>query len=456
MTPGKRIKENTEQRKIQFRNFAAAAGLDEDAMLEAAAEQAAVPVSGLRASQKRGRLLSDQLLRSFNKRPAYKDSYQFVAWRSLFMPTEIIYAMDIMPFTTEMFAAQLSMLGLARDRLETAEGSGFSPDLCSFINTGAGAMLEDILPSPDIILTTSHLCDPAAKFATFTAHRYKRPEFVLDVPYGIWSLGSSATDIMKLNESLDYVTMQLEDMTKFITRETGIKLDMEKLIEVIRRTNEARKWLMMGNDLARHSNPVICKGSKELNYAANLMQTWGTEEIIDVYRTRCEEFQASLGSSGHADPTRPRIIWFHLRPYYHNSLLGYVEEHADIVHSQVNHVYWDEMDLNDPFRSIARRLLLSPAYCPVRPRTEMIIEKMRKDEGIIAFYPKSCRHFHSSARIEAEMMKKAGIPMLIIDGDCIDNRGDDFLVLKTRIDRFFKSLRRQARDDTQPLSAGVF
>jgi hypothetical protein len=30
--------------------------------------------------------------------------------------------------------------------------------------------------------------------------------------------------------------------------------------------------------------------------------------------------------------------------------------------------------------------------------------------------------------------------MLTIDGDCIDNRGDDFLVLKTRIDRFLKSL----------------
>jgi hypothetical protein len=42
--------------------------------------------------------------------------------------------------------------------------------------------------------------------------------------------------------------------------------------------------------------------------------------------------------------------------------------------------------------------------------------------------------------MEAEALKKAGIPMLTIDGDCIDNRGDDFLVLKTRIDRFLKSL----------------
>ncbi len=452
MAPAQRVKQNTEQRKIQFGNFAAMTGLDEDAMTEAAAAQFAVPASELSASHKRGRLLADQLLRSFNKRPGQSDIYQFVAWRSLFMPTEIIYAMGIMPFTIEMFAAHLGMSGLAGGRLETAEGSGFSPDLCSFIKTGAGAMIEDILPSPDIILTTSHLCDPAAKFAAHTAHRYNRPEFVLDIPYGIWSLGSSISDIRKLNEAVGYVACQLEDMAEFITRETGIKLDMPKLTEIIGRTNEARRWLMMGNDLARYANPVISKGSKELNYAANLMQTWGTEEIVDVYRTRYEEFQAG-GRSGRTASSRPRIIWFHLRPYYHNTLLGYIEDHADIVHSQVNHVFWDEMDLNDPFRSIARRVLMSPAYCPVRQRTEMIIDNMHKGEGIIAFYPKSCRHFHSSARIEAEMMKQAGIPMLTIDGDCIDNRGDDFLVLKTRIDRFFKSLRLQARDDAEPLSA---
>lgn len=452
MSPEQKVSENTEQRKIQFRNFAAMTGLDEDSMMEAARQNFVKPWDELSASQKRGRLLTGQLLQSFNKNPGNNDEYRVVAWRSLFMPTEITYAMGILPFTTEMFAAQLALSGLAGGRLETAEGSGFSPDLCSFIKTGAGAVLENILPSPDIILTTTHLCDPAAKFASYTAQKYNRPEFVLDVPYGLWSLGNNASDIRKLENAVSYVASQLEDMVEFITRETGLKLDESKLVSVIENTNAARKWLMMGNDLTLYTVPAISLGSKELNYAANLMQTWGTEEIIDVYKSRYEELQAAADSA-EGDPTRPRIVWFHLRPYYRNSVLEYIEERVDIVQTQVNYVFWDELDVSDPYRAMASKMLFHPGYCPVGIRTQMIIDRMQKGDGIIAFYPKSCRHFHSSARIETEMFKKAGIPMLIIDGDCIDSRGDDFHVMKTRIDRFLKGLQSQARNDDRTISS---
>ena len=179
---------------------------------------------------------------------------------------------------------------------------------------------------------------------------------------------------------------------------------------------------------------------------------WRTEEIIDVYKSRYEELQAAADSA-EGDPTRPRIVWFHLRPYYRNSILEYIEERVDIVQTQVNYVFWDELDVSDPYRAMASKMLFHPGYCPVGIRTQMIIDRMQKGDGIIAFYPKSCRHFHSSARIETEMFKKAGIPMLIIDGDCIDSRGDDFLVMKTRIDRFLKGLQSQARNDDRTISS---
>jgi hypothetical protein len=42
--------------------------------------------------------------------------------------------------------------------------------------------------------------------------------------------------------------------------------------------------------------------------------------------------------------------------------------------------------------------------------------------------------------MENEMFKKSGIPILTIDGDCVDDRGDDFPIVKTRVDRFLKSI----------------
>lgn len=434
------IEENTKQREIQFRNFAAAAGLSEDVVIEAMKSRFAKPWSELTATQKRGRLLSEQLLACYNKTPQGDVKYQRVAWRSLFMPTEILYAMDLMPFTAEMAAAQLAMSGLSAARLETAEGNGFSPDLCSFIKTCAGAMLEDIFPSPDIIFTTSHLCDPAAKFATYVSRKYGRPEFVLDIPYGVWGCSSQDMEMKKIDEAVDYVAGQLENMVEFITAHTGVKLEPARLREVINWTNEARKWLKLGNELAYYkgTTTIVMQGSKDLDYAANIMQTWGTRDIVDIYKSRYHEFKAC--ENARQASSKPRIIWAHLRPYYKNDILDYIEEKADIVASMVNFVFWEELDAGDPFRSIARKTLFNPAYCPLQHRIDLYTREVQRGDGIIAFYPKSCRHFHSGARMEAEEFKKVGIPMLTIDGDCIDNRGDDFLVLKTRIDRFLKSL----------------
>jgi hypothetical protein len=54
----------------------------------------------------------------------------------------------------------------------------------------------------------------------------------------------------------------------------------------------------------------------------------------------------------------------------------------------VNFIYWDEMDPDDPFRSLARKTLLSPGYCPVSVRANLTAERMRQGDGVIAFYPK--------------------------------------------------------------------
>ena len=299
-------------------------------------------------------------------------------------------------------------------------------------------MIEDILPSPDILLTSTHICDPSAKFAMYAAHKYNRPEFVLDIPYSVWSYGPDEEGKKRYEDAVSYVADQLGDMVRFISSETGAVFDEAKLIETIELANEARKWFLLGYKFLLEE-PGAVQGSKDMDYAVNLMQTWGTEQIVDVYKSRYDELRAAAKKKSAAGE-KPKVRWAHLRPYYANTLIDYIEEKADIIGSHVNYIYWDEMDARDPFRELARKTVLTPTYCQVGTRSSLILQAMNKGEGLIAFYPKSCRHYHSSARMEQETFKKNGIPMLILDSDCIDNRGDDFLIQKTRIDRFLKSL----------------
>jgi len=303
----------------------------------------------------------------------------------------------------------------------------------------AGAMLLDILPQPDVILTSTHLCDPAAKLAEYASAKYRRPEFVLDVPYGAWSWLQEEGGAARLEEAVDYVAAQLVKMAAFMTEVTGARLELSELRRAVSHANEAARWLSMGNRFAYYHHKPLLRGSKDMDHAANLMQTWGTPELADIYRTRYEELRAAAEDAPEA-AARPRIVWAHLRPYYPNFLLDYIEERADIAGSIVNYSYWENMDVDNPFRAVAQRTLLNPAYSPLESRVELYARVIKPGDGIIAFYPKSCRHFHCSGRMEAESFRSRGIPMLVIDGDCIDDRGDDFLVVKTRIDRFLKEL----------------
>lgn len=440
------IKENTEQRKVQVKNLLRVNGLEGIEPSDAVKMAFPKAFETLSPSAKRGYLNTEQFFRAYNLDTNGEFVYQPLAWRSLFVPTELLYAMDLLPFTSEMVASQLAMTGAARERIETAEANNFSGDICSFMKTVAGGVIEDIFPTPDVLITSTHLCDPSAKYAELAAHKYKRPEFILDIPYGLYDLAvnGSEADRKRVDEGVEYVYEQLLEMVAFITEHTGLTLEEEKLRQVIRWTNEARTWLNEGNDVILQGLASAKKGVRELDYAANLMQTWGTERIADVYKSRCKEYKASPAHD--KGETRPRIAWFHLRPYFKSPLMTYLDERIDISVSQVNFAFWEPLDPNDPIRSIARRTVLHPAFSSITARTDIAIDEIPADtEGIIAYYPKSCRHFHGGSIMENEMFKKAGIPILTIDGDCIDDRGDDFPIVQTRVDRFLKSIKKHPR-----------
>jgi len=444
------IKENTEQRKVQVENLLRVNGLEgikpEDAVKMAFPKA----FEDLSPSAKRGYLNTEQFFNAYNFTTTGEFAYQHVAWRSLFVPTEIMYAMGLLPFTTEMVASQLAMTGSARERIETAEAHNFSGDLCSFMKAVAGGVIENIFPTPDILITSTHLCDPSAKYAELASHHYKRPEFILDIPYDLYDMSVRGTekDLKRVEEGVEYVYQQLHEMIAFVTEHTGLTLEDEKLRQVIQWTNEARTWLNEGNDLALHERTTAKKGVRELDYAANLMQTWGTERAVDVYKSRFKEYKASIAPK--SEGTEPRIVWFHLRPYFKTPLMTYLDERIDISGSQVNWAYWEPLDPADPIRAIARRTALHPAFSSVTTRTTIAIDEIPDDtDGIIAYYPKSCRHFHGGSIMENETFKKAGIPILTIDGDCIDDRGEDFPIVKTRVDRFLKSIKKNPRNTTK-------
>ncbi len=382
--------------------------------------------SVLTASQKRGRFLTDNLVKAYSPDKT-------VVWHSLFMPTELFYAMDIVPFSTEMVSAGIAGAGLSRKLVETGEDYLGSYDSCSFVTCSYGGINQNVFPEPDFIVTTSQLCDPERKLAGFAAHRYGKQEFYIDVPYGAYSQNEQ-----HYSQSLDYLARQFENLVRFLEEKTGRKLDQENLKEVFDHSNRAREWFIKINKLREKNCPI--KGIKALDFSAVLLNTWGTAEAVDIYKTLYQELLTASQTESN-DPNKFRIGWIHLRPYYDNTLFNYLEKRCSVVVEEINYVFWDEFDAADPFRSLARKVLANPMYSPLDYKFriyENMIKKYRVD-AIIGFAHKGCRHYYSAIHLAAAKFKDE-VPVLIIDGDCIDPRAYSFPLLKTRVDALIETL----------------
>jgi len=306
-------------------------------------------------------------------------------------------------------------------------------DSCSFSTCTVGAVLKDVFPVPDFLVTTSQLCDPEKKLGRFAASEYGRKDFFIDVPYGGCTMREKDYNI-----AVDYVARQLAHMVAFIERETDKKLDSDKLAQALQYSNEAREWYLKVCDL-RMKNPPLISGVKILDFSTVLLNIWGTKESADIFKSLYEEL-SQVARQGGLPNVKYRLGWIHLRPYYDNTIINYLEKEcgAHIVVEEINHIFWDAFDIKDPYRSIARKLLKNPAFSPMDVRFD-IYGKVIKDnyhlDGIIGFTQKGCRHFYSSIHMAADKLKDI-CTWLVIDGDCVDPRAYSFPLIKTRVDSF--------------------
>ena len=121
-----------------------------------------------------------------------------------------------------------------------------------------------------------------------------------------------------------------------------------------------------------------------------------------------------------------RLLWLHLPPFYDSSLLDYIEVncHAPIVFEEVNFVGWAELDPADPYRSLARKILTTGFMDP-GVRVKSIIEESRALDlnGCILYnhgFGRCSMSDSSFVKYLQEELTKENIPLLVLDGDCMD------------------------------------
>ena len=283
-----------------------------------------------------------------------------MAYCSAWGPTEILYAMDLVPFMPENY----SVLAAARQQvlpfLEEAEARGISRDVCSYCRASLGMMwLEEgpygPLPRPDLVISYPHLCDPYSGWWELHARHYEAPMFNFDGPF-----------LLKAEPQkhhLEWVTRQLKDLVVFIERTTGRRFDQDRFREAVALSARAKALAWQLQEY-RKSVPSPIGLREAVNDIFYLSVYLGRQEAVDYFDQACREAREKIEQGRGSIPREKiRLFFYNIPPWY---CLGefirlFADREAVIVSDYYTGFLWLgdyfdglTLDPDRPFESLAR------------------------------------------------------------------------------------------------------
>ncbi|MGB2854604.1 MAG: 2-hydroxyacyl-CoA dehydratase family protein, partial [Dehalococcoidia bacterium] len=125
-------------------------------------------------------MLADYYTRLLNAR----ETGDFTAAHTVFFPSEIMYAMDILPMHTETTTWMIALFsGETAEILSAGADLGLAPEICSPHRGIAGAFSLGTLPRPDVMLWSNLVCDNTAKSGELLMEINRCPGFFIDHPF---------------------------------------------------------------------------------------------------------------------------------------------------------------------------------------------------------------------------------------------------------------------------------
>lgn len=366
-----------------------------------------------------------------------------VVWTLGLAPPEILHALGVIPVMPEHYTSVLAVKQRLTPYLEWADTEGYPFQSCPYHRGTLGYVYSDeeqMIPLPDLILAMN-FCDGGNKYITPIIKRFQVPCYYIDLPYLTQPADEQGRGVPE--EAIEYCAGQLKEVVAFVEEATGTSHDPAHFQQTLLWYNEALALWREINEL-RKAVPCPMGVVDEVGDIYPLMQLAGTREAVAVYQMLLAEVKARVAAGeGILDEERYRLIWLGVSPNYDTGILNYFEKFgAVLVKSDLDYLY-GEIDLEDPFRGMARKLIHNYYHVVVENRLEMT-RKLIVDyqgEGVVCYAPRGCRQTCGTITpIRDLVQKELGLPLLSLEGNQADMRGYDGAHLRGEIERFLEML----------------
>jgi benzoyl-CoA reductase/2-hydroxyglutaryl-CoA dehydratase subunit BcrC/BadD/HgdB len=419
--------------------------------------QKQVETKGSRKSLQTSRETWKFIMQDYQEGHEHKASGKPVVWSCATLEKELYYAMGLFPYYPEQFAALCAVRrkeeGAEKEAVRfarIAEQTGYSTDLCGYERVATGYVINGDLTdaplggmaAPDLLVTSSSVCDVRLKWFEDMAQRLEVPLFTIDRPERVID---SIRGVPPPHE-VRYYRSQLEDLLSFVTDVTGIKYDPDRLNECLDwgyKTNELRLEILELRKAV--PSPMGCADGFATMYPGYYSS--GTEKAYNFYKALRDEVKAKVeAGKGQIENERFRLLWYGIPLWFNMSIFNYFENIGGVFAYEpaYNATPWPPRRGDDPLTEIAVRTLSNGTS--ITSTIKSIVEQSREYNiagGVLA-YLLTCRPIYlPTLEISRALQEELGIPTVLIECDLVDERSYSEGQVKTRMDAFAEQILKQ-------------
>ncbi len=368
----------------------------------------------------------------------------------------IFHAMDVVPVVLEVMtvAGTLIRKSAIGEFMDVCIEAGFSETSCSSQRGSLGAFIAGLADKPDFVcINTPGICDTNANSFAFSAAHFGIPFYQLNYP-------PTLTD----ERSRAYHRDDFKNMIAFLEKETGNRLDVDKLRSLMLEMRRQDEMICEIQDLQRLiPNPV--PGIYNLFIYALRFTLGGLPECTELLTAMLKKAKenAKAGLSGLTGGVeKKRCLFVYIDHYAANlPLFNFLDKHG-ITHlgGILDRFYQDEAfyshgqgyrletaDLDQMIDSLAMQNSRLPMVKQIRgpyDSPEMWLEEVTRlakelsaDFTIYSGTP-GCRNTWGMVKLLASDLEKSGYPTHIIASDAFDDRVESWEATAHRLAEFFE------------------
>jgi len=263
--------------------------------------------------------------------------------------------------------------------------------------------------------------------------------------------------------AMNYFESQLQDLIDFLEKKTGHKLDKKKLREAIELSDQTGALWTELMEL-RKKSPCPMGVLDALSDMFALVTYVGTKIPVEfLEKVREEVKDIAEHGLGVVPNEKYRLLFDNIPPWFDLKLIKHFQNYGGsfVVEPYTQFVWSSRMDPSKPLRSLAVKYItlgledLDRKYpklklkdqdksgFDIRVLLNIQFAKEYSVDGVVIHWNRSCKPMSVGEMEVKNAVQDIGLPVLVFEGDMVDQRYYQDEQVKAKIDAYFEMLAQQ-------------